>query len=246
MKRRTSVKKLLMGLIVIILIIGVGVYSQFDAIIKTGVETAGPEVLQVDVTVENISVSPFSGQVKVSELAIGQPDGYGDGPMVQIGEFDIKVDPTSMMKDHIVIDEIMIDQPLFDARIIDGKSNFQSFQQKLEFEEDTSAEQTITMTIKKFVVQGAQLSVSSKGLVKVDQDIAMADFTLTNMGTDEKGLTPKEIARHVMDTLQPQIAKALIAAGASDKLKALAKDARGGLEEKVGGFLNKLKKKDNN
>lgn len=237
-------KKLLIGLIVIVVIIGVGVYTQLDAIIKSGVETAGPEALHVGVTVDSVSISPFSGEVKVSKLSVGQPEGYGEGPMMQLGEFMMKVETASLINDHVIIDEIILDQPLFDARIIGGKSNFQAVQQRLETDEGASSD--ITLTIRKFVVRGAALSVSNDSLLKVDEDISLADFTLTNLGTDEKGLSPKEIARHVMDTLQPQIAKALVAAGASDKLKEIAKDARGKLEKGVGSLLDKVRNKDNN
>ncbi len=239
-------KKLFFGLILIVGVIGVIGYTQLNTIVKTGVETAGPEALSVPVTVGNVSISPLSGRVQVTDFAIGQPDGFGDGSMVSLGAFDMKVDTATILNDHIIVDEITIDAPMFDARVIGSQSNFQALQEKLAAGAGPSEidGQPITLTIRKLAVRNPQVSVQKEGgLLRVDEDVKLADFTLTDLGTDEQGLAPKEIARHIMDTVQPQIMQVLVAAGAGDTLKGLAKDARGTLEKQAGSLLNKLRGK---
>lgn len=238
--------KFLLGIVVLVGIGAAVLFSQLDSVIKSGVESAGPDFLSVDVSVGNVSISPFSGKIEVTDFAVGQPDGFGDGPMVQLGEFKMKVETGTLMDDHVIVDEIIIDRPMFDARMIGSQSNFQALQEKLAASAggDTVGGEEITLTIRRMVVKSPQISVQKDGLLSVDEDIALADFTLSDLGTDEKGLSPKEIARHLMDTLQPQITKALISAGASGKLKDIAKDARGELEEKAGSLLKKLRKKN--
>ncbi len=234
-------KKLFFGLVVI-LVIGVGVaYSQLDSIVKVGVETGGPETLKVPVTVESVSLSPFSGKVAIKGLEVGQPEGYGEGMIASVGSFDMKLKPSSLMSDHIIIESIVIDAPMLDARRIQGKTNFEKLQQNVGPSDDTPSE--ITLTIKSMQIRGAQVTVKNEGAINVDQTIKLADFNITDLGTDEKGMAPKEIARHVMSVLQPQITQALIKAGASDKLKDLAKDAEGKLEQGLSGLVGKLKKK---
>ncbi len=234
-------KKLFFGLVVI-LVIGVGVaYSQLDSIVKVGVETGGPETLKVPVTVESVSLSPFSGKVAIKGLEVGQPEGYGEGMIASVGSFDMKLKPSSLMSDHIIIESIVIDAPMLDARRIQGKTNFEKLQQNVGPSDDTPSE--ITLTIKSMQIRGAQVTVKNEGTINVDQTVKLADFNITDLGTDEKGMAPKEIARHVMSVLQPQITQALIKAGASDKLKDLAKDAEGKLEQGLSGLVGKLKKK---
>lgn len=239
-------KKLFLGLLVLIAVVGVVAYTQINSIVKTGVETAGPEALSVPVTVGSVSISPLSGRIKVTDFAVGQPDGFGDGSMVQMGEFAMKVDTNTLLDDHIIVDEIVIDQPMFDARVIGSQSNFQALQERIAAGAGPSEidGQPITLTIRSLAVRRPQISVQKEGgMLEVDKDINLADFTLTDLGTDEQGLSPKEIARHVMDTLQPQITKALISAGAGDAIKGLAKDARGQLESQAGNLLKKLRNK---
>lgn len=240
-------KKLFIGLIALIAVVVVVVYTQLNTMVKTGVETAGPEALSVAVSVGSVSISPLSGKVNIKDFAIGQPDGFGEGDMVQLGEFSMKVETSTLLDDHIIVDEIVIDRPVFDARVIGSQSNFQALQKKLAEGSGPSEidGQPITLTIRSLAVRAPQISVQKEGgILQVDEDIKLADFTLTNLGTDEKGLSPQEIARHVMDTLQPQITKALISAGAGDTVKGLAKDARGELEKQAGSILKKLRKKD--
>lgn len=240
-------KKLFIGVILVFAVVVGVVYTQLDAVIKAGVETAGPEALQVGVTVGNVKISPLSGEVQVQDLLIGQPDGFGDGPMVQIGDFKMKVETGTLMNDHIIVDEIVIDRPMIDARMIGGQSNFEALQKRLAAlggAEQTVAGQPLMLTIRSLAVRSPQVAVSKDGLLSVDENVSLADFTLTDLGTDEQGLSPREIARHVMDTLQPQIAKVLINAQMPDNIKEIANDARGKLESGVGNILNKLRKKD--
>ncbi|WP_262694214.1 DUF748 domain-containing protein [Kordiimonas aquimaris] len=243
-------KKLFFGLLLIIIVVGGVVYTQLNSVIKVGVETAGPEALQVDVTVGSVNISPLTGEVQITDLLIGQPEGFGDGPMMKVGDFKMAVETSTLMNDHIIVDEIVIDQPLIDARMIGNQSNFEALQKRLETysggAEETVAGEALTLTIRSLAVKAPQIAVSKDGLLAVNENVTLADFNLSNLGTDEKGLSPREIARHVMDTLQPQIAKVLINAQMPDNIKDIANDARGKLEKGVGDILGKLRKKDKN
>lgn len=245
-------KKFLIALILLVAVIGVAIFTQLGPIVKTGIETAGPETLQVRVDVGNVDISPLSGDVAVSNFKIGQPAGFGDGSLVELGEFSMKLEPKTLMSKHIIIDTVEVLSPMLDVRYLEGKTNFQALQDGMKLPETggaTAADSSdITLTIRSLAVRSPRILAKTDGMLELDEDIELADFTLTNLGTDEKGLAPREIARHIMDTLQPQITKALIEAGASRKLQDLAGDARGTLEKGIGGLLNKLKEKekDNN
>ncbi|WP_417451871.1 hypothetical protein [Kordiimonas sp.] len=231
-------------LLILVLVVGGGAFAYYklDTLVKTGVETKGPEVLKVPVGVNSISLSPFSGTIGVNGLSIGQPEGFGDGSIASLDGFDMKVRTNTLFSDHIIIDSIMVEAPKLDIRSKGSQTNFQALQKAIGYQ--SSETSNVTLTIKKMTIQGPEIAVLSEGgIVNVDERIKLADFTISDLGTDEKGLAPGEIARHVMDVLQPQIAKALIEAQASGKLQDIAKDARGTLEKGIGGLVGKLKKK---
>ena len=239
-------KALILLLLVIVIVAGV-LYTQMNAIVETGIETAGPEALKVDVNVDKVSLSPFSGQVSFENFSLGQPQGFGEGSLAEVGGFSAKINTSTLTSNHIIIDHISINGPLLDVRRQEGKTNFEAFQEGLGLPETTDTEQTpedeITLTIRKMEVKAPRILAKTDGFLSIDEDITLADFTLTDLGTDEKGMAPREIARHVMDTLQPQITAALIKAGASGKVKDLADKASEKLESGLGGLLNKLKDK---
>ncbi|WP_417459856.1 hypothetical protein [Kordiimonas sp.] len=233
-------------LLLLVLIIGGAAfaYYQLDSIVKTGVETTGPDVLKVDVKVDSVRLSPFSGKVGIKGLTIGQPEGFGEGAIASLGVFDMQLRTKTLMSDHIIIDRMYIEAPVLDARTKGRLTNFDALQKGIGYTATDDAPSSVTLTIKEMVVKAPEVAVSTEGgLMDVNERIKLADFTLTDLGTDEKGLAPSEIARHVMDVLQPQIAKALISANAPEKLKNIADDARGKLEKGLGGLVGKLKKK---
>ncbi|WP_262691951.1 AsmA family protein [Kordiimonas aestuarii] len=232
-------------LLILILLVGGGAYAYYklDTIVKTGVETKGPEVLKVPVGVKGISLSPFSGSIGVNGLTIGQPEGFGDGQIATLEGFDMKVSTKSLFSDHIIIDSIMVDAPKLDIRSKGAQTNFQALQKAIGYQASTEPT-NVTLTIKKMTVKGPEIAVLSEGgMLNVDERIKLEDFTITDLGTDEKGLAPQEIARHVMAVLEPQIAKALVKAQASGKLQELTKGAEGKLEKGIGSLVGKLKKK---
>lgn len=238
-------KKVLLLLFVLVIAAAGAAYYKAGSIVKMGVETAGPETLKVPVRVANINLSPFSGKVNVQGLEIGQPEGFGEGVLASVGNFDMKVRPSTLFSDHIIIDHIVIDAPMLDARRVNGKTNFQKLQRNVgPVGGADAAPSDITLTIKSIQVKSPRVTVKNESSVmNVNETINMADFNITDLGTDEKGLAPAEIARHVMAVMQPQIAQALIKAGASDKLKDLTKGAEGKLEEGITGLVDKFRKK---
>lgn len=253
----------LLALVVVALVVGV---SQAGTIIKRGTEDYGPEVLHVPVTLENVDFSIFSGAAELTGFSLGQPKGYESGTMVGLDDFVIKLRPATLFSDHIIIDEIVIDSPKLGAQYLGGELNFSAFQKALglpasaETESPGGTEAATTLTIHKLTVTGATVGLLADGLVSVDETVTLADFELTALGTDEEGLSPAEIARHITDFLMPQVAKAMIETGLKDKINGLkdqgiekignelkkqAGDNVGGLiEGAVGGLLGGQKKDD--
>ncbi|GHF17023.1 hypothetical protein GCM10017044_09220 [Kordiimonas sediminis] len=231
-------KRVLIILIAGIILTGVLVYYQFGSIVKNGTETYGPEILKVDVSLESVSLSPFSGETSLKGLALGQPEGFGDSKMMSLGAFQMKVQPKSLLTDHIIIDSLVISEPALAVIVRGKKNNFQTFSAGLMPSESTASEPSaITLTIKELKVVGPVASLDVDSVVKVQKDVQLQDFTLTNLGTDEQGLAPSEIARHIMDMLKPQIAEALIKAQAGDKIKDLLKGQEDNLKKGLTGLL---------
>ncbi|MBT7300231.1 MAG: hypothetical protein HN849_11990, partial [Victivallales bacterium] len=107
-------KKLLFLFVILVVLIVVGVaalYISMGRIIKAGVETVGPKVTKCDVTVGDISVSPFSGKVVIRNLVVKNPEGFSDSDAFSLGEVRVRVQPKSLFSDRIIVEEVYIDAP---------------------------------------------------------------------------------------------------------------------------------------
>jgi len=251
-----------MGRIIFVIIIAVlavgGFYlsSRMDTLVADGVETYGPAVMHVDVGLDSVSVNPFSGIASLSGFALGQPEGYGTGDMAALENFEVKLEPMSLFSNHIKIDSLKIEAPTIDARLLGGKSNFDALMEGLDLPpaDDNAPASDIVMTVKSIEVISPEIRVSAKdGLIEGDKAVSLASFTLTNLGTDEEGMAPREIIRHVMDTMRPQIARAMAEIGieqfAGEEVDALREKAKGELkglesearEKGLGGAIDAFK-----
>ena len=107
MKKAAKIVGVLFALLVVLLVV---IYFSLGGIIKTGVETVGPELTQGDVKLEGASLSIF-GTGGLQGLEIGNPkNGDFASPFAfKMGGIDIDVDIASISSDKIIINEVIID-----------------------------------------------------------------------------------------------------------------------------------------
>ncbi|MEO6435140.1 MAG: AsmA family protein, partial [Tepidisphaeraceae bacterium] len=108
MKKLGKILLILVALLVIALVI---ISFSLGSIIKKGIETAGPEVAKVKMTITGASLSLLGGSGTVKGLFIGNPEGYKTESAVKVGTTHLSVSPGSLMSDKVVIRSIQIDGP---------------------------------------------------------------------------------------------------------------------------------------
>ncbi len=240
-------------LVLLILVAGaIGVAYAFGAsMIRDGVVTYGPQAVNVPVELDSVSLNPLTGSGSVKGLGLGNPERFGDGNMMKIGEISFDARMSTLLSGHIIVDSLVIDEAFLEGRLKSTKTNFQEFMDKLpevsssepaSSAADSTADQ-ITLTIKRLEVRSPRIKVTSEGLIEGEEEVSLESFTLTNLGTDEQGLAPAEIARHIMDTLGPQITTVLANKAVQGKLDDLKDKAEKELEKIGSRLLNSLTKK---
>ncbi len=93
-----------------------------DPVIKFGVTSVGSWLTGVDVSLDSIDTS-LDGAVNLKGLRLGNPDGYTHPNMLDLEEFNLKVDVSSLTSQEIVIENLEVKNLLFTAEF-DRKSNF--------------------------------------------------------------------------------------------------------------------------
>ncbi len=115
MKKLLVVLGVLFGLAVIG---GIVLAFTLGPIITKGVNTFGPKITGTKVTLDSVSISPFTGSFTMSGLFVGNPVGWKSDKAFYMGKVHVSVDPLSVPgallgSGHAVIKEVLIDGPEF-------------------------------------------------------------------------------------------------------------------------------------
>src|ERR1039458_8321447 len=102
---------ILIALVVVLVLAVLAVGLLLDKALKTGVETFGPRLTKVDVTVQSVSVSLFSGSGTIKGLLVGNPQGFKTPSAIKVGTVSLSLEPRSLLADKIVVKSINVQGP---------------------------------------------------------------------------------------------------------------------------------------
>lgn len=109
-----KIKKRYIALAVVVGAIAGGVYyvsHNLESIVKTAVNKYGSQVTGTEVKLGGFSLSPLSGEVKLSDLTVANPKGYAQPHILSLGEVFVKVNIKSLTKPLIVVEQVRVSKP---------------------------------------------------------------------------------------------------------------------------------------
>jgi hypothetical protein len=250
-------KKILLGLglaALVLVVVGVIVAAVFlDGIVKTGVETVGPQIVKVPITLGEVHIGLFTGSANVKGLVVGNPEGYKTPSAISVGLAEVGVNPASILSDKIVIRSVHVKSPeiTFEGNPL-GKNNLGDIMENVnaiaksggppatKTDTKAGAKPAQKIEVDDFLITGAKVHVSLTGLGGKEMNLPLPDIHLTNLGRGGDGLTPADLTRAVMSAITSATIKA-VASAATDLGKGvenLGKDAGKAADTEV----NKIKK----
>jgi uncharacterized protein involved in outer membrane biogenesis len=262
------VKKILSitGIILIILIVGVVLFA--GKLIKGGVNTMGPKLLGVPVSLENVIFNPISGTVHLKGLIIGNPEGFSTPSSMELSEFKVKLSIASLFSDPIIIEEILITDPQITYEKSLRSSNLKTLQENIspakaepappadipDPAEEKTKKPAKKIVIEDFQLNGAEVNASITALGGRKFTVPLGPIRLQNIGKQSGGASPAEILTQVFNSLSSAVASAVANAGemTGDALKGAediggaakdttdaAKDAAGSVKKGLGELLGR-------
>jgi len=214
-----KIKKILLwgGLsLVLVLIVGLLVVALFlDGIVKTGVNTVGPKIVQVPLTLDSIHIGILSGSAKVQGLVIGNPDGYKTPNAISVGLAEVSVDIGSALSDKIIIHSVHVESPeiTFEgglsgnnlSKIVDNlnatAASFQGTASPATNAPAAAAKPAKKIEVDDFLISGAKIHVTLTGLGGKTMDLPLPDIHLTDLGKGSDGMTPAELVSQVIKAI---------------------------------------------
>ncbi|MFM1852225.1 MAG: hypothetical protein RIS54_1909 [Verrucomicrobiota bacterium] len=243
-KRKSLVVFGVVAALLVIAYLGLGFF--LGSVVKAGVNSFGPKLTQTAVTLNGAHISPLTGSGSLSGLTVGNPAGFSDNPAFSLGKIHVKVKPFSVLGDYIEIEEILIDEPefLYETKLVNSNikqltKNIESFTGSGGEEPTTKSGEPIKFVVKKFRMTNgtARLGVGPAAV-----PVPLLPIALDNLGVDEGGITPDELAGEIMESVLGDIVsatgKAALKVGGT--VGATATDAAGNAAKKAGEGIKKL------
>ncbi len=241
-------KKFLGVSLLFLLVIAIGLYFTMQyflgSIVKTGVNRFGPQITQTRVELKGANISPLSGQGSLEGLSVGNPTGWSAADAFRLGQVHVSMEPFSVFKDHIVINELIIEQPefLYETKIVasnigDLLKNVEQAIGKSDAEAKTDDGKPVKIELKRLVLKEGKVTV---GLGAGAMTLPLPAINMSDIGTAEGGITPTQLAAAIMRHVTANVVSAAAGAMAKDPTQTI--EAAKQVGEAIKGMFGGAKK----
>ena len=249
-------KKIIIGiaaaLAVIVVVAIVAVIMLLDKGVKHGIETVGPMLTKTTMTVEGVSLSPFSGAGSIKGLVVGNPEGFKTAQAIKLGQASMALEAGSIFSDKVVVKSIRIEGPEITYETNLKTSNLGKILENVEqfTGPDTKQEEASKkLQVDDFVISGGKINVSVTALGGQPITVPLPEVHLTGLGKGPEGITAAELTKLALD----KVVKAAMEAGepalkdlsrqATERLTQEANKAAAGAVDKASKSLSDMFKK---
>ncbi|WOO40590.1 AsmA family protein [Rubellicoccus peritrichatus] len=209
-------KKLLIGIgLVVVIAIAVCLImlgSIASSVVKSAINTYGPQMTGTDVTVDSVSIQPYIGRGEISDLKVANPKGYSSPEAFTLESVSISLSPSSLLTDTIVINEITISKPVFayerellSSNISTLLDNIKTNTKKTDkaASEDAAADGDGTQKsfiLKKVVVTGGVVNL---GVLGQSSTVKLPEINLESVSPE--GISAAEVTQKVLDIVLEKV-----------------------------------------
>ena len=189
---------IILGIIAVILIgVLIVLFTSLDRIVAAAIEHFGSAATQTDVSVSSVNIKLKSGEGSVKALKISNPSGFSTPNAFTLRDISIKIDPSTVTDDIIVIDRILVSRPHVTYEINkSGRANISVINENIKQSQGKGAPEkkkdktNIKLMIRRLEIEDSQIDVhtpvQSEPLV-----VKMPRIEIENLG--KGGAPPGEI-----------------------------------------------------
>jgi len=221
-------------------VIGAGVWLAYslDSLLKSAIETYGPEITGVSVKVGSVNLSPRSGHGSIKNLRLGNPKGYKADKALALGEISITLDPASLARDVILIKEIVVsganinyEKPGSIANLDVIQRNVEAYTRKFGGSKPAADSPQKKMIIDNLYIRNSRVSLASVLTAGTPVTTTLPDIHLRDVRKRTNGATAGQVTQQVMGALTASTTRA-----AASALRGVGKSAGGAVDSVRGLF----------
>ena len=204
--------KIILGILIVLVVLAVVVILLIDPIAKNALEKGAPLVLGTNVSVERIHIEPLNGRVEITNLIVDNPgESYSSEYAIKLGDIIADIDLNTVTKDKIRIEEMFLKDVdvVYETNVIN--SNLQEIldnvkkldtAEKSEKKEDKTDKESKEKTLQVDLIElsSVGVTVQAKGAA-AGLPIKVTIDPMTNLGTDEEGITPVGLTLRILGAI---------------------------------------------
>ena len=209
------------GIVLLLVLAIIAIFFSLNSIVKKAVQTVGPRMMKVEVRLRGASVSPLSGNGRLTGLFVGNPEGFTTPSAITVGDIQVALQIASVLSETLVVEEVSIQAPEITIEGNLSGNNLSKILSNLETasgaekpDKGNSPAKTAPSEKKFFVkdlrVNGGQIHASlNTPLGSKAGTLPLPELHLQNIGSRENGVTAAELSRQIMKPLLASVSKAV-------------------------------------
>ncbi len=193
----TWLKRIAVGLVLLLLLAVVGGYFFLNVIARHGLERSASYATGLNVSVDDVSIGVFSGSFRMNRLDLANPEQppFRNDRFMGVNHMAASVGVRSLFREKVKIENVHIDGIALDIERHDGEKNHEVILDRLNKltsgkEEDEPGDQKYM--IKELLVKN--ITVSFTGYPGMNKTIHLADIRMSNLGSENNWMTRSRIA----------------------------------------------------
>ena len=202
-------KKILIGIVVLVVVVLVGSMYAVPRIARAVVERAGPKVLGVPMHLTSARFDPLKGKITIDGFVMGNPTGFQSKESMGVGQAVVDVKLASLVKDPLVIERIYVSNPRLTYEVKLDTNNFARIQERAastsptspaqaEKPEDAKPKKQKNVIIRDLLIEKGEVHVAVGLAGGVGATLPLPTIHLTNIGNETGGAAVGDILGQVL------------------------------------------------
>lgn len=206
--------KTVFWLLLLLVLVGSGAMFFLDAVVEKGIETVGTQMAKVEVTIDGVGLSLFSGKGAIRGLQVANPKGYRAPRAIKVERALVVLQPLSVFSDRIVIHSVVVQAPEIHYETRAGKTNLDVIQANVEAaitaDTGTKTGPGRKLQIDSLVVRDAKLYWYGDAPDAEPTLLILKEIHLKDLGAGPEGITGAELARRLTAAITRDAAAAVL------------------------------------
>jgi hypothetical protein len=201
------------GMLAILLIGFLVLTMSVDSIVKTGIETVGSEMTGTAVTVDRVSISPFSGSGTISGFRVENPEGFSQDYALEIEDFTIELNIRSLFSDEIIVRNIEITSPSIYVEQKMPENNLRTIMNNMDSTSSGEASEK-SLVIEHFIMTNGTADLYTEIGGERSASVEVQEIELNDLGQGGAQEAVEDVIQEIAENVVDQSLRAAAESGA--------------------------------